>query len=48
MALTLEDDQQFMDDLFGDGSHVPIVPPVVMIKGLSQTLDHLAFSNCCQ
>jgi mediator of RNA polymerase II transcription subunit 16 len=47
MSLNLEDDP-FMDDLFGDGGHVTIPPPVVSVKGLSQTLDHLASTNSCE
>jgi hypothetical protein len=47
MALNLDDDQ-YMDDLFGDAGHVGIPPPVAIVKGLSQTLGHMACSNACQ
>jgi hypothetical protein len=51
MPLIMEDDDQdqLMEDLFGESEHVPITitaaPPA---KGLPQRLDRLAASNCCQ
>ena len=43
------DDQQFMDDLFGDSEPVNVhVPSNPSVKGLSQRLEDLYASGCCQ
>jgi hypothetical protein len=50
MPLMMEEDDQdqLMEDLFGDSGHDPIAATAPPAKGLAQRLDHLAASNCCQ
>ncbi|KAF2460799.1 mediator complex subunit 16-domain-containing protein [Lineolata rhizophorae] len=42
------DDDHYMDDLFGDSEPVHVQPPAPPIKGLSERLDELQQSACCQ
>ncbi|KAF2842252.1 hypothetical protein M501DRAFT_998516 [Patellaria atrata CBS 101060] len=46
MPLMMEDDQ-YMEDLFGDSETVQL-PTFTTLKGLSQRLDELQESGCCQ
>ncbi|KAF2401203.1 hypothetical protein EJ06DRAFT_581391 [Trichodelitschia bisporula] len=43
----MEDDDQYMKDLFGDPEQVAITAPPT-VKGLNQRLDELLASGCCQ
>jgi hypothetical protein len=50
MSLLMDDDDQYMEDLFGDSEqvHVPIAAAIPAVKGLAERLDELAGSGCCQ
>ena len=50
MPLIMDDDDQYMEDLFGDSEpvHVPIAAAIPAVKGLAERLDELAGSGCCQ
>lgn len=47
MPYIMEDDQ-YMDDLFGDSEPVHIPPASPPLKGLTQRLDELQEGGCCQ
>ena len=46
MPLIMDDDQ-YMDDLFGDHEPVQLSVPAT-VKGLPQRLDDLSRGGCCQ
>ena len=51
MSLIMDDDDdQYMEDLFGDSEqvHVPIATAIPAVKGLGERLDELAGTGCCQ
>jgi hypothetical protein len=50
MPLIMDDEDQYMEDLFGDAEevHVPISAPPPAIKGLAERLDELAGAGCSQ
>lgn len=50
MPLIMDDEDQYMEDLFGDADqvHVPISAAAPVVKGLAERLDELAGSGSCQ
>lgn len=50
MPLIMDDEDQYMEELFGDAEqvHVPITATPPAVKGLAERLDELAGTGCCQ
>lgn len=55
MPLIMDEEDHYMDDLFGDadvpaanGTVMPVAMPLPTVQGLAQRLDELAFTNCTQ
>lgn len=50
MPLIMDDEDQYMEDLFGDAEqvHVPIAATAPPVKGLAELLNEQAGTGCCQ